>query len=340
MGPEGTIRSIRPSGGIPWSSAPFFASPRCDDGSLANPWGIEAAPSAADTLRYKASRSAWAMDKKLLGFDPLVESHAPSRWRQGCKGARISWLGHSSVLVDVDNVVVLVDPVFGNAGSWKRKAPQAWPIKALPRVDAVLISHASPDHFDRPTLKTLRERFGPEMTIIVPLGLAARLPKNCRENVIELDWWQGTPVRGVEMCFVPAQHWDRRGAFDTEDALWGGWVVRGSRSVYHSGATGWFGGFKAIGLVFPTLDVACLPIGGWAPRWFLDKRHLDPAQAVRAFRVVGARRFVAMHHGTFDLTDEPLDEGHRHLIAAVEKKGLDLDRFHVLGHGATLSFAE
>ena len=340
MGPDGTIRSIAPAGGIPWSIAPFFASPRTEEDLLANPWGIEVDPSAADTLKYKATRSQWAMDKKILGFEPEVEEHPRTRWRQAVKGARISWLGHSSLLVDVDNVVVLIDPVLGSAGGQKRKAPQAWSAKTLPRVDGILITHGAPDHFDAKSLRRLRETFGDEMPIILPIGLAARLPKQCRENVIELRWWQATPIRGVEMCFVPGQHWDRRGTFDADDALWGGYVVRGSRTVYHSGDTGWFGGFKAISRVFPALDVAALPIGGWAPRWFLEKGHLTPAQAVKAFRELGARRFLGIHHGTFDLTDEPLDEGHRELITAVEEAGLELDPFIVLDHGASMSFAE
>ena len=340
MGPDGTVRSIAPSGGIPWSIAPFFASPVAEDGTLANPWGIEVDPSTADTIKYKATRSQWAIDKKILGFEPEVEEHPRSRWQQACKGARISWLGHSSILIDVDNVVVLVDPVFGNAGSSKRKAPQAWSDRALPKIDAVLVTQGAPDHFDPKSIRKLRELFGPAMTIVVPTGLAARMPKGCRENVIELGWWQATPIHGVEICLVPAQHWDRRGTFDADDALWGGYVVRGSRVVYHSGDTGWFGGFKAIGRVFPNIDVAALPIGGWAPRWFHEKGHLTPAQAVGAFRVLGARKFLAIHHGTFDLTDEPLDEGHRELVTAVEEAALPIEQFIVLDHGSTLSFAE
>jgi N-acyl-phosphatidylethanolamine-hydrolysing phospholipase D len=340
MGPDGTIRSIAPSGGIPWSIAPFFASPRSDDGTLANPWGIEVDPSAADTLKYRATRSQWAMDKKILGFEPELEEHPRARWRQAVKGARISWLGHSSLLVDVDNVTVLIDPVLGSAGGSKRKAPQQWSLRSLPKIDAVLISQGGADHFDGKTIKKLREQFGDELVLIVPTGMAVRLPKSCRENVIELGWWQATPVRGVEMCFLPAQHWDRRGTFDADDALWGGFIIRGSRTVYYSGDTGWFGGFKAIARVFPSIDVAALPIGGWAPRWFLEKGHLTPGQAVKAFRALGARQFLAVHHGTFDLTDEPLDEGHRELITAVEKANLDIDQFVVLEHGASMSFAE
>jgi L-ascorbate metabolism protein UlaG (beta-lactamase superfamily) len=340
MGPDGTIRSIAPSGGIPWSIAPFFVSPRTEDGTLANPWGIEVDPSTADTIKYKATRSQWAVDKKILGFEPDVEPLARSRWRQACKGARVSWLGHSSLLVDVDNVVVLIDPVLGHAAGHKRKAPQAWETRYLPKLDAVLVTQGAPDHFDGKSIRKLRERFGIDMPIIVPTGLASRLPKACRDNVIELNWWQGTPLCGVEMCFVPAQHWDRRGTFDADEALWGGYVVRGSRVVYHSGDTGWFGGFKAIARVFPNIDIAALPIGGWAPRWFLEKGHLTPAQAVKAFRVLGARKFVALHHGTFDLTDEPLDEGPRELVTAVEDAKLPIEQFIVLDHGATMSFAD
>ena len=117
-------------------------------------------------------------------------------------------------------------------------------------------------------------------------------------------------------------------------------MVRGSRSVYHSGDTGFFEGFAAIGRVFPDLDCAVLPIGAWEPRWFMGDQHMDPDGSVRAFQLLKARRFVSMHWNTFDLTDEPLDEGPDELRRAAERAGESWDsRFVVPAHGETLDLA-
>jgi L-ascorbate metabolism protein UlaG (beta-lactamase superfamily) len=139
------------------------------------------------------------------------------------------------------------------------------------------------------------------------------------------------------VTFVPSQHWSRRGLFDTNQALWGGFVIEGSRSrLYHAGDTAWFEGFREIGNRFPGLDAALLPIGAYDPPWFMERQHMNPEQAVQAFVDLGARRFVAMHWGTFKLTDEPLEEPPQRLRAEWQRRDLSPEGLRIPAIGETI----
>ena len=130
-----------------------------------------------------------------------------------------------------------------------------------------------------------------------------------RRFVIELDWWESIGLDGMTLTLVPARHWSRRGVLDTNRSLWGGFVIESvGAALYHAGDTAYFDGFTEIGRRFPDLEVAMLPVGGYEPPWFMEHYHLNPEQAGQAFATLGARRFVPMHWGTFQLTDEPLCE--------------------------------
>ncbi len=314
---------------------PAFAQPRDAEGRFANldpgaPHGLGAVLRWAIWDRITGRRRvsparapvpAVAPDLALLATPP-----GPG------EPARVTWLGHASFLVQLDGVSLLVDPALMPAifGGVSRNVPPGVRLEQLPPIDAVLVSHGHYDHLDLPTLV----RVG--APVVAGLGLE-RYFRDRGLFATELGWWSSTTVRGVRVTFVPAQHWSRRGLADTNRTLWGGFVIEGTRAtVYHSGDTASFSGFAEIGARFPAIDAALLPIGAYDPAWFMEPQHLNPEQALQAFAALGARTFVAMHWGTFKLTDEPLDEPPRRLEAERRRLGLARERVRVLAIGETL----
>lgn len=248
------------------------------------------------------------------------------------QGARLTWIGHASWLVQLDGVSLLIDPVFshGIGPGIRRRVPPAVDVPSLPHIDAQLVSHNHRDHLDLPSLKAVGQ------PVIAGLGMAAFFADH-RLPCAELDWWGATQVRGVSVRFVPAQHWSQRGLNDTNATLWGGFVIEGSSArVYHSGDTAYFEGFTEIRARCGPVDAALLPIGAYDPEWFMGKQHMSPEEAVRAFGDLGARQFVAMHWGTFQLTDEPIDEPPLRLEREWQRRALDPACCHVLPVGGSL----
>ena len=255
-----------------------------------------------------------------------------------------TWIGHSSFLIQMGGISFLTDPIWSPTASpipWL--GPRRWvepglDLDALPPLDFVLISHSHYDHLDLPTLVHLARR-GRETRFLVPLGDAALLREAGIERVEEFDWGQGTRVGRAEITCVPSQHWSQRGLFDARRSLWCAWVVLApERRFYFMGDSGWFPGFADTGRAFGPFDLAAVPIGAYQPAAIMRPHHLDPEQAVQAGLDLHARRLVAMHFGTFDLSDEPLDEPPHRFRAAASKAGYtDADTW-VLRIGETRDF--
>ena len=229
----------------------------------------------------------------------------------------------------------LIDPVMSPriAGIIPRNvAPGlAWP--ALPKIELVLVTHNHRDHMDAATLR----RLGPDVVYVVPQGIGSWFLRAGLRRVVEMAWWQREEIEGLAVTFVPAEHWSRRGLLDVNATWWGGYVIeRGGLRVYHSGDTAWFDGFRLIRERCGAIDAAMLPIGAYAPRWFMQRQHMDPADALRAFRALGATRFVAMHWGTFKLTDEDLREPPELLQQLWQRERLPEDRLAIPAVGETL----
>jgi L-ascorbate metabolism protein UlaG (beta-lactamase superfamily) len=249
------------------------------------------------------------------------------------EGIRLTWLGHASWLMQLSGLSLLIDPVLGEriSGFIRRNVAPGVLAEQLPKIDACLVTHNHYDHLDVPTLRQVRAPVwaGQGTT---PTLRAAGLEAH------ELGWWETASIGPVQVHFVPSQHWSRRGIFDINNMLWGGFVVEGDGArVYHSGDTAYFEGFAEIGRRFPDLSAAMLPIGAYDPPWFMESQHMNPEQAVQAFLDLGARDFLAMHWGTFKLTDEPLDEPPRRLEAEWRRRGINEDRLLILPVGATWS---
>jgi len=253
-----------------------------------------------------------------------------------------TWLGQATFLLQFAGCTILTDPVFcSRAGPFgllgpKRVRPPALRLGELPRVDVVLLSHNHYDHLDLNALRWLAQHRRP--LIIVPLGLKAWLEAQGVANAVELDWWQshfaGT---GVEIICTPAQHWSSRWPWDRCLTLWGGFMIRtAGGSVWFAGDTGWGPHFAEVRNRLGGPDLALLPIGAYEPRWFMEPVHMNPDEAVRAHLAAGARLSLAMHHGTFRLTDEGLDAPLHALAAAREKHGLAPTAFAAPACGETV----
>lgn len=256
----------------------------------------------------------------------------------------VTWIGHATLLVQMDHVTFLTDPIWAESASPlgflgpQRFVPPGLALDALPPIDFVVISHDHYDHMDLGTLGEIARRH-PAARFLVPLGNAALLRDEGIANVEELDWGGRAQVRGVEVVSVPVQHWSRRGLLDARQRLWSGWVVRGpGRRFYFGGDAGYSRDYAAVGAALGPFDLAALPIGAYEPVAMMRPWHLNPEEAIQAARDLSARKVVPIHYGTFDLSDEPLDEPPRRFRAAAEAAGLGPEDSPVLFVGETRPF--
>jgi N-acyl-phosphatidylethanolamine-hydrolysing phospholipase D len=245
--------------------------------------------------------------------------------------ATVTWVGHATFAVHDEGDVFLTDPHFGaRAMIPRRLVPPGIPIESVPDHAFAVVSHNHYDHLDAWSVDHLPEA----MPWFVPIGLGEWFRKRGRANVVELDWWQSAQHGRFTITCLPSQHWSRRVEHGANETLWCSWLVdSGQRRYFFAGDTGYFPGFAEFGQRFGPIDVAMLPIGAYEPRWFMQYQHMDPAEAYQAFLDLRAQHMIAMHWGTFDLTDEPADLPPRVLAEAVRAKGGDASRTVVLAIG-------
>ncbi len=251
---------------------------------------------------------------------------------------RVTFINHSTVLVQIDGVNILTDPVYSdrvgpaNLVGPKRHRPPGIRFEDLPPIDVVLLSHNHYDHMDLPTLHRLVEHHDP--LIITPLGNAAFLRQEGIRVLGEPDWWESLGVGRLHLTCVPARHFSSRGTCDRDAALWGGFVVEAhSGTIYFAGDTGWGPHFQQIRDRFAPLRLALLPIGAYRPRWFMSPVHIDPQDALRAHALLGAATSVAIHFGTFIQADDGEFEPVRTLEGLIVRSPENLAPFLVLEHG-------
>lgn len=269
-----------------------------------------------------------------------------------------TWIGHITVLMQMAGLNILTDPVFSErcfpvqwAGP-KRQTPPGLTLTELPHIDVVLLSHNHYDHMDEASLVALSQQAGGAPLFVTPLGHKHWFARRGIHKVVELDWWDDHVLPAsdhserVVITLTPAQHWSARTATDALLSLWGSFVVRSpSCHLFFAGDTAYSDDFKDIRKHFaqdqhPELgggfDLALLPIGAYEPRWFMKDQHVNPEESVQIFQDIGCKQALAVHWGTFQLTDEALDEPPRALALAMQAAKLKQPLFRVAAIGETL----
>lgn len=262
--------------------------------------------SFGQVLKWLATRK-----KKRLPFREITPGKKPRTKID--KGVRITFINHSTLLIQWKEKNILTDPIFSKRASPfryigpKRLHPPGIAFEQLPPIDIVLLSHNHYDHMDLPTLEALRDRFNP--LIVTGLGNRAYLKKHHFHNVREMAWWESYKKSPFEITFTPAEHFSARWPWDKNKTLWGGFYVRcGNQSIYFAGDTGYGQLFKKITQKLGAPTLALLPIGAFKPRWFMQPAHLSPEDARRAFQDLQAKEWIPIHFGTFNLADDSPDE--------------------------------
>lgn len=274
----------------------------------------------ADILRWKLGKKD-PTDRSLDGVRPAIgDGGAAALADRECA----VWIGHATWAFRMAGKLVVVDPIWSKSigGAVKRLVAPGVALADMPPVDIVLVTHDHRDHMDLPTIAKL----SPDATYVTGTGNGARLGK---PTVVELDWWETTQIGELAITFVPARHWSMRMPWNRNATLWGGFVIQGPRAtLYHSGDTAWGEHFAEIGTRF-AIDHAMLPIGGYSPRWFMESQHIGPEEAGAAYDALGAKNLLAMHWGTYKLTDEAIGEPVARLRAWWEERGHPADRLWI-----------
>lgn len=249
----------------------------------------------------------------------------------------ITFIGHSSFLLQLAGRNLLIDPVFSRRLiALRRLRRPGVRIDDLPPIDLVLLTHAHMDHLNRPSLRrvvahTLRLT-GRAPIAVVPWGVEDLVSDLGFSRIAPLEWWQGKHIAGLDVTMTPSKHWGARFFKDTHRG-YGGYVIRSNgHSLYHSGDTAYFDGFTKIGKRLHP-QIALLPIGAYRPDNYRSV-HTSPEEALQAFLDSGAQRMIPMHYGTFRLSQEPVTEPVERLIAAAEAAGIAF-RVRVLPEGET-----
>jgi L-ascorbate metabolism protein UlaG (beta-lactamase superfamily) len=270
---------------------------------------------------------------------PQIKQKIPEKNVKG-QQIRVTFINHSTLLIQARGVNILTDPIWSERCSpfklWgpRRVAVPGVKFKDLPSISHVLISHNHYDHMDLPTLKLLNQKHNSQF--FVSLGNLKYLRKNGINEVSEMDWGQEAILspHHLKIIFVPAQHTSGRGLFDQNKTLWGGYLLEfQNKRIYFAGDTGYGLHFKYIREKYGPIDLAILPIGAYLPRWFMSPVHMSPQEAVKAHLDLEASQSIAIHFGTFLLSDESIEAPINELKAALREHKIPLSKFVALNHG-------
>lgn len=255
---------------------------------------------------------------------------------------KITWIGHSTFLIQIGGLNILTDPVFDDLSIFFPRAVAPGIRKQeLPDIDVVIISHNHRDHMDSRALTFLKNH--PRITFLVPQADKAWFVKRGFERVYELTWWErqyfSNPMHDgprIEFTFLPAKHWSQRGIFDYNKSLWGSWMIScGDKRIYFAGDTAYWQHFKAIADEFDHIDVALMPIGPCEPRGWMKYSHISAEDAVVAYKELRAKHFIPMHWGTYYFGIDDFIMPIERLNSCWKKQSLPENSLHTLKFGAS-----
>ena len=308
-------------------------------GGFRNPWPLE--PRYEDvpkkgSWRFLLRQFLGSKEQMPAPRTPLNPSDLAALVPDGT--ARVSWLGHSTVLIQFSNLTVLTDPVWakrvgplGLAGPRRQISPPL-ALKDLPPIHVIALSHDHYDHLDPQALRFLQDRHAPRF--LVPLGVDGHLPGGV--NVTELDWNQYADIDGIRVHCAPARHFSGRTFRDRNSTLWASWffepVAEEAPTIFYAGDSGYAPHFSELREHVGAPDLVLMPIGAYLPRWMMRPVHVNPPEALQAFTDLGSRNLIPIHWGTYDLAEEPLNEPPEVLLAEAERFGIK-DQICVLPAG-------
>lgn len=280
-------------------------------------------------------------DKPEVPKDHVIEPSLALASLNNCTPpASITWVGHSTYLLRLENKHFLLDPFFSDIASPlpigpERFVPPGIALDKLPPIDGLVISHNHYDHLDAKAIKAFHDK--EKIIVLVPLGLKPFFTKRGYGNVRELDWQQSTEIGGITLTALPAVHFSGRGINDRNETLWCSWAIQTpSRSIFFAGDTGYSPViFKGIGQTFKSFDIAIVPIGAYDPAHVMQPVHTNPEEAIQMANDVNADLIIPSHWGTITLTDEPPWEPIERYRAFALKNGISDGRACIMKIGET-----
>ena len=259
-------------------------------------WGITPNPQRA--AKKKAAKE-WSLPVKQLDQLPNLA--------EDC----VIWLGHASFLIQLNGIRIITDPMFYRMPGFKRYTDSPILLEKLLNIDYILLSHDHRDHCDKKSLQKLFQFNTPAILTSLRMGTVIKSWLKDDVEIQEAGWYQRYNLfnSNLRITYLPSRHWCRRGTTDFNLRLWGSFMIETPEQVIYFGSDSGYGNhFKQIGSVFPKIDLAMLGIGAYKPRFMMKESHTNPPEAKKAFEQLGARRMIPMHFGTYDLSNEPMNE--------------------------------
>lgn len=269
-------------------------------------------------LKWRLSPNPQRYEKKTENWNPPIHTVESL---DTIEGNALMWLGHSSFYMQLDGKRFLFDPVFGSIPFVKRESRMPVDPRIFKNIDYLLISHDHYDHLDKKSVRQILAA-NPGITVVCGIGVGELISQWGEARIVEAGWYQRLDEEPLSITFLPAKHWSKRGANDGGSRLWGAFMIDGSVKVYFSGDTGYGRHFKETKKLCGSPDIAIIGIGAYKPRWFMQRNHISPYEALDASQDLEAKFTVPMHYGTFDLSDEPFSDPPRVFSHEARKRGI------------------